>query len=309
MESLRGISAVNEQVVWASGTKGTYLRTQDGGSTWQLAQVPGAGELDFRDIHAVDARTAYILSSGEGDKSHIYKTVDGGGHWILQLANPDPKGFFDALAFWDSGHGIALGDPVDGHFVIFTTDDGGARWVRQQTPLAMPNEGAFAASGTCLIVRGKRDAFFATGGPGGARVFHSRNRGESWTIVQAPIRNDAAGAGIFSLAFSDAKNGIAVGGDYKNANDDQRNVAVTADGGKIWTPPLNEHPKGYRSAVAFVRPRKLWITVGTTGSDYSADGGRTWKRFDTVGYNAIAVSSGAAWTVGPQGRVARLSLR
>jgi photosystem II stability/assembly factor-like uncharacterized protein len=113
--SLRGVSAVNAKVVWASGTGGTYLKTADGGAAWTAAKVPGAEALDFRDIQAVDEQTVYLLSSGSGDKSRIYKTSDGGGQWKLQFTNPDPKGFFDAMAFWDASHGIAVGDPVDGH--------------------------------------------------------------------------------------------------------------------------------------------------------------------------------------------------
>src|SRR5271169_2756608 len=129
--SLRGVHAASATVVWASGTNGTYLRTTDGGATWHAATVPGAEALDFRAVHAVDDKTAYLLSIGEGSNSRIYKTSDGGVHWNLQITNPDPKGFFDALAFWDSRHGIVLGDPVNGEFAVFITADGGETWQRQ----------------------------------------------------------------------------------------------------------------------------------------------------------------------------------
>src|SRR5581483_4093323 len=141
--SLRGISAVNDRVVWASGSDGTWLRTTDSGSTWHAAKVPGADSLDFRGIHAFDANTALLLSSGPGDKSRIYKTTDAGAHWTLEYTNPDPKGFLDAIAFWDSKRGIVVGDPVDGRFVVLTTIDGGATWNRRETPPALANEGAF----------------------------------------------------------------------------------------------------------------------------------------------------------------------
>nr|AYC80288.1 glycosyl hydrolase [uncultured bacterium] len=89
--SLRGVSAVDSKVVWASGTGGTYLHTTDGGATWTAAKVPGAETLDFRGIRAIDGRIVYLMSSGAGDKARIYKTTDAGQHWDLQFTNPDPK--------------------------------------------------------------------------------------------------------------------------------------------------------------------------------------------------------------------------
>ncbi len=141
---LRGLCVVDSRVVWASGTQGTVIHTRDSGVTWQVRPVPGAADLDFRDIHAVDDRTAYVLSIGEGEKSRIYKTTDEGKTWSLQHVNRDPKGFLDAFAFWDSVHGIALGDPVEGRFMIVITDDGGIAWKRipdGRMPLATPRRG------------------------------------------------------------------------------------------------------------------------------------------------------------------------
>ena len=87
-----GISAVDEGIVWISGTEGTYARTTDGGTTWHAGVVPDAEALQFRDVHAVDAETAYLLSIGEGEQSRIYKTVDAGATWTLQFTNPEPGG-------------------------------------------------------------------------------------------------------------------------------------------------------------------------------------------------------------------------
>lgn len=301
--SRRGVSAVSSTVVWASGSKGTYLRTTDGGAHWRVATVAGAADLDFR---AIDERTAYLLSIGSGEKSRIYKTADAGEHWNLIYTNPDPKGFFDALAFWDAAHAIVLGDPVDGHFVILTTSDSGETWQRRKTPAAVPNEGAFAASNTCLLVRGTREVWFGTGGPAGARVFHSADGGQTWSVVKTPIRNDGLSAGIFSLAFSDVRRGIAAGGDYNQTTDTTGNIAITADGGKTWTAPAGTPPNGFRSAVEYLADRKMWIATGTSGSDVSRDDGKTWRQFDTGNYNALSlISSEAGWAVGPKGALAR----
>jgi photosystem II stability/assembly factor-like uncharacterized protein len=303
--SLRGVCAVNEKVVWASGTRGTYLKTVDGGAAWKAAVVPGAEALDFRDVQGVDANTAYLLSIGSGDTSRVYKTTDGGATWTISLQNKDPKGFFDEMAWWDATHGILVGDQVDGQMVVMSTADGGATWQRQKLPPALPGEGAFAASGTGITVFGKSDVWIGTGGKDAARMYHSKDAGVTWGVAATPLRADSAAAGVFSVAFSDGMHGIAVGGDYGKANDETGNIAVTADGGATWTKPEGTAPKGFRSAVEYLKDKKMWIAAGPSGADVSTDGGKNWKQFDTGNYNAISfASSEIGWAVGARGRIA-----
>jgi photosystem II stability/assembly factor-like uncharacterized protein len=161
-ENLRGVSAVSQQVAWASGTHGTYLRTTDG-RNWTTAQVPGAESLDFRAVVAFSADEAFLMSAGPGDQSRIYHTADVGQHWQLQFTNTNPKGFFDSMVFWDPTHGIVLGDPIPdetgketGHlkFELLITNDG-KTWTQippSQLPPALEGEAAFAASNTCLAI-------------------------------------------------------------------------------------------------------------------------------------------------------------
>src|SRR6185312_3348538 len=154
---LRGVSAVNQQVAFASGSGSTVLKTIDGGGTWQKLTVTSE-PLDFRDIDAIDERTVYLLSIGPGTASRIYKTSDGGLTWMLQFRNENPKAFFDAMTFWDEQHGIVFGDSLDGKFDVLMTENGGKLWTRiepSQLPPALANEGAFAASGTNIAVVGR----------------------------------------------------------------------------------------------------------------------------------------------------------
>src|SRR3984885_8802251 len=174
----RGLCVVSRKVAWVSGALGTYARTTDGGKTWSVGTVPGAQKLDFRDVEAFGETTAYLLSAGPGDASRIYKTIDGGKSWALQFKSTDPAAFFDAIAFWDEKNGIALGDPVKGFFQLIVTKDGGANWkplAAKPLPPALAGEGAFAASGTCLVTHGDNDVWFATGSAKTARVFRSRD--------------------------------------------------------------------------------------------------------------------------------------
>jgi photosystem II stability/assembly factor-like uncharacterized protein len=310
---LRGLAVVNQQVVWASGTDGMVLRTADGGKTWTRRPVPHASGLDFRDIQAVGADTACLLSIGPGEKSRVYKTADGGTTWALCYLNRDPKVFLDAIAFWDEDHGLALGDPIDGRFVVLRTEDGGTNWERvppEGMPPALPGEGAFAASGTCLVVSGDRHAWFGSGGAKVSRVFRSEDGGKAWRAHKTPVRAGTPSSGIFSLAFRDPQHGVAVGGDYKNPGEAAAVAAVTGDGGRSWAPAKGPQPGGYRSDVAFVPgvESPTLVAAGPTGTDLSADGGESWRRLGAVGFDAVGfAASRIGWAVGEEGRIARFS--
>ena len=301
---LRGVSAVNDKVAWASGTDGTVLRTVDGGQQWSQLTVPGAQHLDFRDVDATSDKIAYVLSIGNGDASRIYKTADGGTTWTLQLANKDPKVFLDAMAFWSAARGIAYSDSIDGQFVIFTTSDG-RTWTRipqERLPAALPNEGAYAASGTNISIHNDHVWIGTTA----SRVLHSPDRGKTWTIAQTPMATSQS-AGIFSIAFRDARHGIAVGGDYRKELEAVDNAAVTSDGGRTWT--LSKGLTGYRSAVAFVpKSKSSWLAIGPQGADVSHDDGRSWTPLRGAGFHAFAFSpkSRIGWGVGERGSVGRL---
>ncbi len=310
--SFRGLSAVSDRVAWASGTRGTVVRTADGGASWRVINVPGAESLDFRDIAAFDAQRAYVLSIGNGSASRIYKTVDGGSTWTLQFSNADTAAFYDCFDFWSAERGLALSDPVNGRFRVIGTSDGGATWTElpaEHVPPAITGEAAFAASGTCLVTSRPDNVWIASGAGSEARVYRSGTGGINWQVAATPLRSGAGSRGIFSLAVADNRRGIVVGGDYQAPTDGTSNVALTEDGGATWHIPSGR-PSGYRSGVAYVpgTDGRVIVAVGTSGSDYSTDGGETWTPIDTVGFNAVAFARGAGtagWAVGPSGRISR----
>ncbi len=315
---LRGVSAVSSTVVWASGSQGTVLRTADGGQTWHRLEVNGASGLDFRDVDALDEKTAYILSIGNGPQSRIYKTSDAGATWTLQFTNADPKGFYDAMSFWDEAHGIALGDSIDGRFAILVTENGGTTWTpvsQSLLPPALPNEGAFAASGSNIAVMGKSEAWIATGAAIKSRVLHTRDRGRSWSIIDTPLASGRS-SGIFSIAFRDARHGVIVGGDYSKETEATDNVATTSDGGQSWTPVTKQGLSGFRSAVKPVpRSKSTWIAVGPQGADISVDDGRSWTPMplgeSASGFDALSFAPGQpiGWASGAKGALANLVIR
>src|SRR5579859_183309 len=306
--NLRGTCVVAESpaeervTIWVSGSQGAVARSTDSGKTWKRLRIPEAESLDFRGVQAFSAKVAYVMSSGEGAQSRIYKTTDGGEHWKLQYRGGQKEVFLDALICNDEKHCAALSDPVDGKFVILANTNG-EHWTelpREKIPAALPKEGAFAASNSSLCLEGK-NIHFGTGGPT-ARVFASHDFGQTWTVVETPIASGNASSGIFSL-FCDERTIVAVGGDYQDPGRADKNAAVSQDGGKSWE-LATQPPGGYRSAVG--KYGGGFVAVGPTGSETSVDG-LQWKFIGKVNFNAYGATifRGLGWAVGPHGAVAK----
>ncbi len=303
--SFRGLYTVDENIAWVSGSKGVVLRTTDAGKTWERKTIPNTDSLQFRDVLAFNENLAFVISAGLPAK--IYKTINGGESWKEVYANNQEGVFFDAMDFWDKEHGIAFSDPIDGHLFIITTEDGGETWQevpKENIPPVVDGEAGFAASGTCLTVEGNSNVWIGTGGKS-ARVFRSNDLGKSWQVSATPIAQGKASTGIFSLAFKDALNGIATGGDYANDTLSTNNAATTTDGGKTWE-PVTRNPYGYKSCITYINNRKL-IAVGSSGTDISHDSGLSWGKIDTTVYHVVSFSKSGkvGFAAGSDGKIAR----
>jgi photosystem II stability/assembly factor-like uncharacterized protein len=324
---LRGIDNIGGGIAWASGSNGTVLRTEDGGYLWQPCAVPpGAEHLDFRGIQAFDADTAIVMSSGKGDLSRLYKTTDGCETWKLVFTNPDKDGFWDAMLlsrFDDDGY--LLGDPVNGSFRFWETDDKGLTWENYWQPEtskriawegleALPEEGAFAASNSALFVDERYAIGFATGGPEGGRLFlaDDTNDASRFHAVDMPLRSGSASTGAFSIESRDWDSLVAVGGDYARPDNFTGTAAYSKDGGEHWR-PAQTPPHGFRSAVAYDAGLKTWITVGPNGTDVSTDDGKNWRAVHPDPALREAPDADRNWNalslpyvVGPHGRIGKL---
>lgn len=306
--SLRGVSAVDENVAWAGGSGGTYLRTVDGGATWRADTVPGMTGVEFRDVQAFSADRALLLTAGQ--PARVYRTEDGGRHWAAAYQAADTAAFFDGMAFWNARDGIAFSDPVGGRFLIVTTADGGRSWTTvsaERAPVPLPGEAAFAASGTAVAVQGSGRAWIVTGGGAVARVLRTEDRGATWTVDTLPIAAGSASSGAFGVAFRDAGHGVVVGGDYRSERAGGQ-AARSADGGRTWMLGPPPSPAGVREGAVYVpgAARPTLVVVGPAGTGWSVDDGASWIAADSGGFHAVSFAGPrAGWAVGAGGRVAR----
>jgi photosystem II stability/assembly factor-like uncharacterized protein/S-formylglutathione hydrolase FrmB len=306
-----GLAIVDSATVWAAGTGGRVARTVDGGATWSVVVVPGAEELQFRDVEAFSEREAFVLSIGNGPASRIYRTGDGGATWTLSFENQDSAAFFDCFSFWDRERGFAFSDSHEGEFTLIRTLDGGDSWQRVDpavVPDARPGEGAFAASGTCVATRPGGLGWFGTGASGvDTRVIRTSDFGATWQEAPTPIASPSTTAGIFSLAFLDDHAGVAAGGDDGRRDEPVDQLALTEDGGVTWTLGAPPGLDGAIFAVAVVpgTAGPSLVAVNPQGSAYSNDGGRAWTRIDDVESWTVAFrGAGAGWAAG-RGHISR----
>ncbi|MEI8214206.1 MAG: YCF48-related protein [Planctomycetota bacterium] len=307
--SIRGLHAVDAKTIWACGSQGTVLKSVDGGESWSHHVLPDLNQVELRSIHGWNELEAIVATAGQPCK--ILRTADGGLSWKTVFQQPAESAFIDGMKFWNERSGFAVGDPIDGNWMILRSQDRGESW--QIAPLepvvAKRGEAAFAASNSSLIWLGPEVAMIGLGGnDGAAQILHTVDSGRTWTRRDVPgiLRHESAG--IFSLAADRTGRMVAVGGDYKKPELASRHIAISTDGGVSWSVPTGPAPRGFRSCVAYVEFKNspLWITVGTNGAEWSHDG-ETWQPLSDDPFHALSVTSdGHAWASGSKGRIARL---
>ena len=302
--SFRGLSVVNQKVVWVSGTGGTVLRTIDGGKNWENISVPNMEKIDFRDVEGFNKNTAIVM--GIASPARFYKTTDGGQNWKLVYFDDREGVFFDGMSFWNKKDGIAFSDPVDGQHLLIRTTDGGNTWheiPKEGFPHKLNPEFGFAASGTGIPVQGRKTVWLGMGGVK-SRVFKSEDGGMNWSVAETPVVHGGQSTGIYSVAFKNKKVGISVGGDYTNQSI-KNTMAYTNDGGATWHLPEKQTHQ-YRECVAHYRGN-IFFAVGPSGFDMTTDNGKNWHphywEVNNLTAVAFAKRSNIGFAVGKGGQI------
>ena len=305
--SIRAIDILNDGSLTFAANNGAYGLYDPKKESWQISkQVYDTLQLEFRSV-AHTTSDFFMLSVG--NPAMLFKTGDNGNMELVYFEE-HPKVFYDAMAFWNDMEGIAIGDTTDECLSIIITRDGGNTWHKLSCdvlPKAKEGEGAFAASNTNIAIVGNNTWVATTTG----RVYFSKDKGETWDVVQTPIIHAKETEGIYSIEFYDEMNGFAIGGDYTNPDDNKSNKLITTDGGKTWGIVADGQNPGYRSCVQYIpnREGRELVTVGFKGVDFSKDRGLSWKNLSKEGFYTLRfLNDSVAYAAGPK-RISKLTFK
>ena len=275
------ISIANENVVWATAFDGTgsgqnmqqFTKTNDGGDSWQSYNIDiGDLNLGVSMIHAYDDQTAWLVAypRGANQIGGIFKTIDGGENWVRQdsaLYNTSSS-FANVVYFWDENTGFAQGDPINGEFELYVTENGGENWV--QVPGSnIPNPLGGEYGYTRQIEINGNNVWYTTNK---GRIYKSSDKGNNWVVYQSPIADFGSAEVNGNISFSDSQNGILV--------DNSANVYKSVDGGASWD-QLTPNGPVYTSGLCYIDGTNTIFTTGN-GSSFSLDGGYSWTPIDTA---------------------------
>lgn len=340
------VSALSDKVAWVAGEQGTVLHTDDGVNWRRCAMPDEAAHLDFRGVQAFNDKTALVMSTGKGELSRVYRTVDGCRTWEMVFENPDPDGALRSLSFQyrpavapATGYfafGVLIGQPVGGEFQIFTSRNYGTTWqplhddegfAPGPSAVAAPGEVPFGGGSLSPLADGNSFAFVTAGGEGARLLYPS---GETYDFDHVAMKYSFAqirlpmpagkGAGAYSVGARPAAAGrvdlMVVGGDP--VDPDTGAAVFVRHGGPALkglvvsrAVPSMQPPRGPRTAVAFDGDGRRWIAVGLNGTDVSVDDGRTWSPVSPLPGQAADADKGwealsLPFVVGPHGRIGKL---
>ena len=302
--SVRGLSAVNDSIVWVSGSEGTVGKSVNGGKTWQWIAVKNFEKKDFRDIEAFDERTAIIMAVGE--PAFILKTTDGGETWKTVFTDSTKGMFLDAMDFSDDKHGVVIGDPINNKVFLAHTENQGTNWkIDKNFAKLSEGEALFASSGSNIKMLWNKeeaiaDLFFVTGGKR-SRLFVDDSP-HDLNIVQG---KETQGANSISINKKTG-NAVIVGGDFSKDTISTNNCILFSLDKAGFTSPATA-PHGYRSCVEYITENKL-ICCGSSGVDISEDGGKNWRFVSPAGFHVCqkAKNGRTVFLAGINGKIARL---
>ena len=292
------ISIVDENTVWGTAYDGSssgsniqeFTRTNNSGISWNFGTIDISNEnLGISMIHAYDYNTAWLVAFPRiaGDIGGIFKTIDGGSTWTRQdSANYDTNSSFaNVVYFWDENVGFAQGDPINGEFELYVTNDGGSNWsIVPGNQIPNPINGEYGYTRQIEVVGD--NVWFTTNN---GRIYHSTDRGNNWLVYTSPISDFGSSQVNGNMSFSDANNGIIV--------DNMGNVFRSTNSGVSWD-QVSTSGIVYSGGLCYVEGTNIVYTTGS-GSSFSNDGGYNWNPIDTTQHTYVDfINEQVGWSGG-----------
>ena len=275
------ISIADENVVWATAFDGSgsgenmqqFTKTTDGGNSWESYNIDiGNLNLGISMIHAYNDQIAWLVAypRGANQTGGIFKTDDGGLNWSRQnSADYDTSSSFaNVVYFWDENIGFAQGDPINGEFELYVTQNGGDNWT--QVPgnnIPNPLGGEYGYTRQIEVVG--NNVWFTTNK---GRIYRSSDKGNNWDVFQSPIVDFGSAEVNGNISFGDSQNGILI--------DNSTNVFRTENGGETWSEITTSGPV-YTSGLCYIEGTDTVFSTGN-GSSFSLDGGYSWTPIDNA---------------------------
>lgn len=275
---------------------GEILQTQDGGDSWRKMTTPGGGPTDIwfssptSGVVSVGTKVYYTTDSGAswtavldapglgllryepisategfayGNKTGLYKTVNGGATWTLVAGNGVAEGnAINSLSCADAN--ACLAATADGGSILRTTD-GGTVW----TVLKASTRATFAVGFT--------SATHALAVGAGSVIVSTDDAGQNWT----PINSEAAGQ-YYKAHVDSPTSAVLFGGGTA--------MARTTDAGASFKAIVT-----YASApildAAFPTALRGYVLDTRNELTRSDNGGTTWRVLDLAGAKPNALYS------------------
>ena len=306
--SIRAMSVPSEKVIWASGSKGMVAKSTNEGLSFEWMQVKGYEQRDFRAMHAWNDQEAIIVAVAS--PAIILKTIDGGISWNKVYENNDTSMFLDALHFSDENNGTVIGDPIEGHLFILTTNNKGATWVQKPNTFfqsTLNNGEAFFASSNSNLIHIGKALVFVTGGL-------SSRLWKNGVAEALPLLQGTSSTGANSIAISpNQKYIVIVGGDFSKDQLATQNIVgyqkSLSKKQMNWQPLTLANPNGYKSSVDFIDNNRI-ITCGTSGVDLSNNKGASWEKISDLSFHIAKKhpTKRGAYLAGSGGRISFVEL-
>ncbi|MBA2613526.1 MAG: T9SS type A sorting domain-containing protein [Bacteroidetes bacterium] len=307
---VRILSAVNANVLWATGYDGTtgntsrnyswFTTTSNGGTSYTSGNIfsstltPIIGDTNTYKIASLDgvsATTCWVISylkAGQ-NKGAIHRTTNGGTSWQNMTAPgmfTNTASFADVIHFLTPSIGVVIGDPHPGignEYEIWRSTDGGNTWAL--VPGAnIPNPAnvnEFGLTGVSTKL-GSSNIWFGTNE---GRIYRSNDAGQTWNVSTL----DPTSVGISEIAFSTPLNG------YAWLLDATQSLVQynTTDGGATWTMIAALDPNLGLNNMGAIPGTSQYAScgAGTTNQiiSYSSNAGVNWTDWGSTTIQYLTV--------------------